>query len=256
MHWRYLITPARPGHENMAIDEALLDRARTSGEAVLRVYAWSQPTLSLGRHQRARGIWDPERACRMGIGVVRRPTGGRALLHHREITYSVTAPVQPGTSARASYDAINRLLLDGLARLGVVASLAAPSVRSALPDAAPCFERPAIGEIVVDDRKLVGSAQWRERDAYLQHGSILLDDDQALVRTLAGNHVPEAAAAATLRDALGRAPGLDEVARSLIDAVRDRVDPDADALAVEQLPVDHVRRLDEHYRDDAWTWRR
>ncbi|HET6681609.1 MAG TPA: biotin/lipoate A/B protein ligase family protein [Gemmatimonadaceae bacterium] len=251
-----MITPARAGHENMAIDEALLDRARTSGEAVLRVYAWSRPTLSFGRHQRARGIWEPERARGMGVDFVRRPTGGRALLHHHEITYSVSAPVQPGTSARASYDAINRLLLDGLARLGVAASLAAPSVRAALPDAAPCFERPALGEIVVNDRKLIGSAQWRERDAYLQHGSILLDDDQALVRTLAGNGVPEAALAATLRDALGRAPELDEVAGTLVDAVRDRIDSGLEPIDFSEIPRDHFERLDEHYRDDDWTWRR
>src|SRR5512142_1385967 len=98
MHWHLLVTPPAPGAENMAVDEALMDRARTSGEGVLRMYGWSAPTLSLGRNQIAKGRYDLARAAAEGIGIVRRPTGGRALLHHREITYSVTAPVQFGTT--------------------------------------------------------------------------------------------------------------------------------------------------------------
>ena len=76
----------------MALDEALMSRARRSGETVLRVYGWAAPTLSFGRHQRALGEYDEAALLRAGVGVVRRPTGGRALLHDREVTYSVTAP--------------------------------------------------------------------------------------------------------------------------------------------------------------------
>ena len=74
------------------MDVSLLDRARSSGECVMRIYEWSRPTLSLGRNQAARGHYDLERARAAGIDFVRRPTGGRAVLHHRELTYSVTAP--------------------------------------------------------------------------------------------------------------------------------------------------------------------
>src|SRR3954466_12069034 len=91
--WRLLVTPPASGPENMALDEALMARAIETGEWVLRVYSWATPTLSLGRNQTARGRYDLGRIRERGLGVVRRPTGGRAILHDREITYSVTAPV-------------------------------------------------------------------------------------------------------------------------------------------------------------------
>src|SRR5918993_1263494 len=187
--WRLLTSPPLGGPENMALDEALMARARRTGETVLRVYAWSAPTLSLGRNQRAIGMYRESALAERGVGVVRRPTGGRALLHHREITYSVTAPLATGDSLRESYARINRLLVDGLRRLGVAVQVAAPSDRALLPSASPCFERPAAGEVVVGGRKLVGSAQWRDDGAMLQHGSILVEDDQSLVSALARSAV-------------------------------------------------------------------
>src|SRR5215207_3150452 len=92
LRWRLLLSPPLGGPENMALDEALMARARRTGETVLRVYGWSRPTLSLGRNQRAAGLFDERALAERGVGVVRRPTGGRSLLHHREVTYSVTAP--------------------------------------------------------------------------------------------------------------------------------------------------------------------
>src|SRR3954471_182370 len=116
--WRLLLSPPLGGPENMALDEALMARARRSGETVLRVYGWSSPTLSLGRNQRARGIYLADELERRGIGVVRRPTGGRALLHHREITYSVTAPCAHDGGLVAEYRRINLLLGSALGALG------------------------------------------------------------------------------------------------------------------------------------------
>ena len=135
--WRLLLTPPASGAENMALDEALMDRARQSGEWVLRVYSWRTPTISLGRNQSARGRYDLDRIQNLGLDVVRRPTGGRAILHDREITYSVTAPVRDAGDLRESYERINALLLAGLHRLGVEASVAAPSRRAAAPSIAP-----------------------------------------------------------------------------------------------------------------------
>ena len=121
----------------MALDEALMARARRTGERVLRVYGWSEPTLSLGRHQRADGIYHTDELERRGIGVVRRPTGGRALLHHREVTYSVTAPSTADVGLSAEYARINLLLGSALEALGVGVAVAAPPTRSAPPGAAP-----------------------------------------------------------------------------------------------------------------------
>src|SRR5438105_3962404 len=108
--WRLLQTVPATGAFNMALDEALMAYARETGTWVLRVYSWSSPTLSLGRNQRARGGYDPTRLAQQHIDVVRRPTGGRAILHDREITYSVAAPVADAGDLRESYARINRLL--------------------------------------------------------------------------------------------------------------------------------------------------
>src|SRR5687767_6811745 len=98
--WRTLVSRPADGAANMATDEALLERARTSGECVMRLYEWARPTLSLGRNQAARGHYDLDRARALGVDFVRRPTGGRAVLHHRELTYSVTGPASQLGSLR------------------------------------------------------------------------------------------------------------------------------------------------------------
>lgn len=255
MPWRLLLSPPLPGAENMALDDALLERARTTGESVLRVYAWAGPTLSFGRHQTARSAYSSARAAQQGVAVVRRPTGGRAILHHREVTYSVTAPVT-AEPLRASYARINRLLLDGLARLGVTATLADPATRAPLPGIGPCFETPTTGEVVVGGRKLVGSAQWRDAGALLQHGSILVDDDQAMLARLATAPLPDVPPPATLREALGRAPAVDEVAAALFAAVRALEDGHAAPLAADDRLEARADAARARYADDAWTWRR
>ena len=256
MHWTLLRTPPLGGAENMALDEALLERARRVDEAVLRVYTWSEPTLSFGRNQTARGVYDADRARDRGVTVVRRLTGGRALLHHREVTYSVTAPFAAGVPLRESYARINRLLVDGLQRLGVAVDVATPRERAAAPSAAPCFERPAAGELVVDGRKLVGSAQWRDEGAMLQHGSILIDDDQPLVSAIAGHAVATPHPAATLTAALGRAPSVDDVTDALFTSVRSLECPCATDLTMDSTVEQAMHRALDRYRDDEWTWRR
>jgi lipoate-protein ligase A len=256
MHWLLLRTPPLGGPENMALDEALLERARVANETVFRVYTWAEPTLSFGRNQTARGVYDPERARERGVTVVRRLTGGRALLHHREITYSVTAPLAAGVLLRESYAAINRLLVDGLQRLGVAVDVAVPRERAAAPSAAPCFEQPAAGELVIGGRKLVGSAQWRDEGAMLQHGSILIEDDQPLVSAIAGDSVATPVPAATLSAALGRSPTVDEVAAALFAAVRSLESTHAAEFTSDSALERAVDRALDRYRDNQWTWRR
>src|SRR5438105_3391433 len=123
VHWRLLLSSPMNGPQNMALDHALMARARTSREAVLRIYSWNCPVLSLGRNQRAIGVYREDELRSRGISVVRRPTGGRALLHCREVTYSVTAPAA-NRYLGPTYQRINALLMKGLAALGVPAMLA------------------------------------------------------------------------------------------------------------------------------------
>ena len=240
----------------MALDEALMARARRTGETVLRVYGWSQPTLSLGRNQRAVGLYRAQALADRGIGVVRRPTGGRALLHHREITYSVTARCEDNTALLTEYGRVNTLLCSALGSLGVPVVVAMPGTRAPAPSAAPCFAEPARGELTLRGRKLVGSAQWRDRGAMLQHGSILVDDDQSSIAVLLSETVAPTPAPATLRDALGRAPVMAEVGDALFRAVRALADPDAAPLEVDRDLDQAATQIAPRYRDDAWTWRR
>ena len=256
--WRLLLAPPRSGAENMARDTALLTRAARTGETVFCIYSWARPTLSFGRHQPAAGYYDPEKIRAASIDVVRRPTGGRAILHHREITYSVTAPLhtQP---LRETYARINRILVDGLGRLGVRATIAAPAERAPTPSGRPCFEQPGEGEVVAEGRKLIGSAQWRNGGALLQHGSILVEDDQTSLPSFSiasGEHptekIPEPA---TLSALLGRAPRTDEVAAVMFEAVKSLEDPDS--VEIEEKEIgEETQSYVTQFADERWTWRR
>ena len=257
--WRLLIAPPRSGAENMARDTALQARAAETSETVFSVYSWSRPTLSFGRHQPATGRYDLERIQAAGVDVVRRPTGGRAILHNREVTYSVTAPLQNAEPVRETYYRINRILLDGLTRLGVIAGLAAPGERAPAPSIRPCFETPGEGELVADGGKLVGSAQWRDGGALLQHGSILVEDDQSSLHSFAAGAANEStrpiARPATLAALLGRAPDAAEVASAMFDAVRSLEDADATGFTEDEIRAEALHRL-PRFLDEEWTWRR
>jgi len=253
--WRFLLTDPASGPENMALDEALMARARASGEWVLRVYSWSRPTLSVGRHQNVRDAYQQATLASAGVEVVRRPTGGRAILHDREVTYSVTAPAAAAGAFRESYQRINRLLVDGLRALGADVEIA-PAMSVTGLDASPCFERPSPGELVAGGRKLAGSAQWRENGALLQHGSILVDGDQARVCSMLRRPAPVPALPATLRALLGREPAVAEVADALFESVRRHEDSDATEFRLDTPLRRLANELRRRYEDDAWTWRR
>jgi Lipoate-protein ligase A len=240
----------------MALDEALMHRARATGEWVLRVYSWQTPTISLGRNQTARGRYDVDRFRVDDVDIVRRPTGGRAILHHREVTYSVTAPVASAGDLRASYERINRLLLHALETLGVSARPAEPEHRTPAPGLAPCFDEPSAGELTVGGRKLAGSAQWRVDGALLQHGSILVADDQSRLADYVVRGARPIPPPATLAGLLGRMPSVEEVALALAQAVRTLEDPRATPLELDDEVRARASALVVRYLDDAWTWRR
>ena len=253
--WRLIVSEPRDGVENMAMDEALMEEARASGDAVARIYTWSVPTLSFGRNQPARGSYDADAAAARGIGIVRRPTGGRALLHHREITYAVGAPVR-ALPLREAYGRINAILVAALRSFGLDVHLAG-AARARRPDIAPCFAEPAEGEIVLGGRKLVGSAQWRDGTALLQHGSILIDDDQPSIAALMTVSSPAPVAApATLRETIGAVPSVAELARALGAAVEQCEGVPCDHTDDDAMLRRRARDLSSRYADPAWTWRR
>jgi lipoate-protein ligase A len=255
--WRLLRVGPRRGAENMARDVALMRRAKETGEIVFSIYEWARPTLSLGRNQRAKGCYNLESIRARGVDVVRRPTGGRALLHNREVTYSVTAPLADSEGLRESYDRINRILLEGLLSLGVGAAVAGGSSPALPPTDIPCFAEPSAGELISDNRKLVGSAQWRDSGALLQHGSILIEDDQSMIAdfSIAPGESHGVPTPATLTGSLGYKPSVAEVAEAMFASVR--YIEDRNAVVMDESEVADATRAElPFYENELWTWRR
>lgn len=189
--WRLLMEPAAPGAHNMAVDEALLMAAIRSGPPTMRFYAWQPACLSLGHFQDVSSV-DIPRCLALGIDVVRRPTGGRAVLHADEVTYSVTLP--PGHHLNAigvteSYRLLNQGFACAMRRLGVRAELVRGTTNESPRQGVAtlrtaCFDSPSWQELVGGGRKFVGSAQVRRLGALLQHGSIPLTLDAQLLYSL------------------------------------------------------------------------
>jgi lipoate-protein ligase A len=247
----------RPGWANMAIDQTLLDCAEQGGESWLRLYQWQPHCLSFGRHEPALRRYDADRIRELGLDTVRRPTGGRAVWHCRELTYAVAAPVQRLGSLRAAYLEIHRMLAAALDELGTVASLAIPAGPTSL-DAGACFARAAGGEVMVAGRKIVGSAQLRCGEALLQHGSIMLEDDQAVVagltRGVGGDHdsAPVTPLALLLGRRLGAREVIEAVARAAAFRWRGAWSRISDPAAILHAAAVHFAQ----FQSPAWTWAR
>ena len=240
----------RAGWLNMAVDSVLLGRAG-QGERWLRLYAW-EPCLSFGRHEPAVRRYDADGIAVRGLDVVRRPTGGRAVWHAAELTYAVAAPGDGLGPLREAYLAIHRMVRDALRSLGAAAELA-PAGGASPVDAGACFAVAAGGEVLVQGRKVVGSAQLRQGDALLQHGSLLLDGTQDLVAAVSRGR-PAADNSVPLARVLGRRVGWDEVAGA-IGAEAQRLwgvapcsQPAADAV------LDRAMAEGGRFRSEAWTW--
>jgi len=271
--WQLLVEPdGRPGAENMAVDQALLDESDRTGRAFLRLYRFSPPCLSLGRNEPARARYDRAVITRLGITVVRRPTGGRAVWHEHEVTYTVAAPLAAlggrGDAVRDNSVAIHRRLAAALRSLGVAATLA-PRARAPGLGAGACFSAPVGGEVVVDGQKVIGSAQVRLGRAFLQHGSILLGGSQDLLTAVrlkpqaasgeATGHEPQATrGGTTLSAVLGRPVTFQEVADAIVEAFQRGVGAQHaaplhfSATALHRPPPPFTAL----FSDSAWTWRR
>lgn len=188
--WRFIPYAVYDPYMNMAIDEAIL--IAHSEHRVLptvRFYGWNPATLSLGYFQKAETEVDFAAVESNGIGLVRRPTGGRAVLHDDELTYSIIVSEQaPGipTSVVEAYRVLSEGLVSGFKRLGLQAEMVSlageeEKRRAEALGSAACFDSPSWYELVVEGRKVAGSAQTRQKGAVLQHGSILINHDTDLL---------------------------------------------------------------------------
>lgn len=253
VQWHLLIdATGRPGADNMAIDQALLEDVaeRDDGVAFLRLYRWNPPCLSFGRNEPALARYDRAAIERLGLYVVRRPTGGRAVWHQHEVTYALAAPVAAFGSLQASYVAIHQRLARALRLLGAPAELARRTGRAPGPSAGPCFAWPVGGEVAVEGRKVIGSAQVRDGRAFLQHGSILLAGSQEIVNRV-GRKPSAPPEATSLSAALDRMVTFQEVTQAIRETWLDEAEAWTQvSSAVPPSPPHAV------FWDPAWTWRR
>lgn len=266
LSWRIVSDGALSGAANMARDHALAQALRP-GTGTVRFYRWSPATLSLGRNEPVTAGYRDFLRLHPEIDVVRRPTGGRAVIHDRELTYAAVLPARACGGPRQAYRKVNEGLVDGLRLLGVDAVAAAG--KALPPDAGPCFLEPAEGEVVVRGRKLVGSAQVRIGGAVLQHGSVLLRSDQtALLEGMQGNGASTLGNgsrggqrdapthAITLTEVLGEAPGWERLVDAFSHGFARALGGDwaQGALTDEERTL--ATELQDRYGSATWTWRR
>jgi len=257
-----------PGADNMARDEAI-SRAVNAGAQppTLRLYGWHPPCISLGLSQRISTV-DQEACAADGIGMVRRATGGLAILHTNELTYSVAMPIKHPLAegdVMTSYRRIAVAIIAALKKMGVTHAHADAVAREDKAKGPVCFEAPSDYEVMSaplsqGGKKLVGSAQWRRVDGVLQHGSLPLYGDIARVcRYLIGAPPPDTVRehAATISGVLGRHVGWDEAAEAYQHAFAEVLDIHftAGALSEAEQHITH-ELLETKYGNDAWNRRR
>ena len=268
IQWRLLITPPARGAWNMALDESILEHiARGESISTLRLYAWEPACLSLGHAQPFADV-DVHRLQARGWEVVRRITGGRAILHTDELTYSVIAPndepVIAGTVLE-SYNRIAQALLLAVKNLELPVEMQEGPENNTASSNPVCFEVPSTYEITVDGKKLIGSAQARKKEGVLQHGSLPLTGDlaricEALVFENESRRAEASkrllARAATVESALGRAVSWETAAQAFIQAFEAQLGV---SLKREELSESESKRTDElvkeKYDNPLWTER-
>lgn len=267
--WRLLVTPPNPGASNMAIDEAILESVgQNRVPPTLRLYAWEPACLSIGYAQPCADI-DRARLVDQGWDWVRRPTGGRAILHTDELTYAVIAPLtEPRLtgSVLESYQRLSQALLTALHILDIPAEAHPINSTRTPPENAPvCFEVPSNYEIVVNGKKLIGSAQARRKNAVLQHGTLPLCGDLTRVTRVlfyTDDLKREEAASRLLSHAtsvetvLGVRISWEKAAQAFVESFQSELNLE---LVTGELSVDEIKLSDnleeQKYSHPAWLER-
>jgi lipoate-protein ligase A len=254
--WRLLITPPSTGAWNMALDESILE-TMGSGKALptLRLYAWEPACLSLGYAQNVTDV-DLARLQAHGWEMVRRPTGGRAVLHTDELTYSVIAPlIEPRLAGTVleSYRRLAQALVQALNLLSLPVQVSENSVKTHATIPNPiCFEVPSTYEITVGGKKLVGSAQARRKEGVLQHGSLPLSGDLTRITQvlafpdeLSRNHAADSLLrrATTVETALGRKVPWEEAAQAYISAFKSVLALDLEPGTMSPIEIKRAEEL-------------
>lgn len=267
--WRLIWSDHLTAAENMAVDEAIFERVAAGlAPPTLRIYGWCPPGISLGYFQALDEGVDVDAIRGRGYGLVRRPTGGRAIIHHHEVTYSVcirSEDLRTGDSVLKSYRELSTGIAVGLCSLGAAAQMPEkPSVGREKGHELPavCFAKTGGGDMVVDGRKIVGSAQMRRAGAILQHGSIPIRIDlQEHLEILPGKGEKAEVAPETLQraaigvaDAVGRDVSFEELGQAVAEGFRLRFGIEIPRC---ELSGEEMARAEElvaiRYGTEEWT---
>jgi lipoate-protein ligase A len=245
----------------MAVDEFLFRRVEVSAATFLRFYQWDKPTASLGYSQDVAKVIDADFCRRRGVDIVRRVTGGKVVLHHREVTYAVASSDTAvfTETVRDSYRLISRGLMAGLELMGLAPDMAGSSPPSYAKGNMPCFALPARDEIEIGGKKIIGSAQKRTGAAFLQHGSIPLEKDEGL---LAAVTAPGAAASeggsgmTSLSEALGCPVDFGWAVERFCRGFSEFLGVVFEPFILSPEDLETISGLrDLRYATDAWTFR-
>lgn len=272
--WNFINTGSKNPYYNMAMDEALLNFvSRGEIDPVIRFYTWNPATLSIGYFQRLQKEIDIDKVKEKGYGLVRRQTGGRGVLHDKELTYSVIVPEShpnmPSTVTEA-YKIISQGLLEGFKNLGFETYFAIPRSKEERdklkqPRSSVCFDAPSWYELVVEGRKIAGSAQTRQKGVILQHGSILQDIDiddlfdmfkfknERLKAKMKENFVQKAVA---INDISNQHITLNEMENAFEAGFKKGLNIDFKPLELTEKQKEEVQELEEKYRSEAWMHRK
>ena len=272
--WNFINTGSKNPYYNMAMDEALLNFvSRGEIDPVIRFYTWNPATLSIGYFQRLQKEIDIDKVKEKGYGLVRRQTGGRGVLHDKELTYSVIVPEShpnmPSTVTEA-YKIISQGLLEGFKNLGFETYFAIPRSKEERdklkqPRSSVCFDAPSWYELVVEGRKIAGSAQTRQKGVILQHGSILQDIDiddlfdmfifknERLKAKMKENFVQKAVA---INDISNQHITLNEMENAFEAGFKKGLNIDFKPLELTKKQLEEVQELEDKYRSEAWMYRK
>lgn len=273
--WKFVDSGYGSPSFNMALDEALLEwNSKGAFSPVIRFYGWNPPTLSIGYFQKVEKEINIEAVKNQGIGFVRRPTGGRGVLHEHELTYSVIVPeshpMMPNTVAEA-YRVISEGILKGFHQLGLEAYFAVPETieeRELLksPHSAVCFDTPSWYELVVEGRKVAGSAQTRQKGVILQHGSILLDMDEDKLFSLfkySNERVMERMKksfknkAVAINDLTSNRISMEQAKEAFKKGFEEGLNINLEPYELNQTEIDYVNQIaKERYESDEWNFMR
>jgi lipoyl(octanoyl) transferase len=241
----------------MAVDEYVFAGLDNEPRTIVRFYSWERPTASLGYSQDAAKVLDLDYCRQNGIDVVRRITGGKLVLHWRELTYAVASSDTEAfsTTLAESYCRISLGLIRGLEKMGLQARLAGPAPSSYSKGNMPCFAYPARDEIEIDGRKIIGSAQKRLGGRFLQHGSIPLQDDEGLLRRLSAGRDEETELRRTsISEALGHSVDRKWAIDCLVKGMAEHFGVEFDPLVLDAAAEEAIQRIQKRrYEADAWT---